>query len=62
MGCDEDTTNFDALLKHNSEPLYEGCTKYSKLSFMLKFVSYKLYVENEWQSNNHDSRVVKGCI
>jgi len=37
----EGNTNFDALLKDNNEPLYEGCTKYSKLSFMLKLYHIK---------------------
>jgi len=41
MGRDEDTMNFYALLKDNSEPLYEGCKKYSKLSLMLKLYHIK---------------------
>jgi len=32
----EGTINFDVLLKDSNEPLYKGCRKYSKLSFMLK--------------------------
>jgi len=28
---DEGNTDFDVLLKENNQPLYEGCTKYSKL-------------------------------
>jgi len=34
--CGEGNTNFGVLLKDNSEPLYEGCREYTKLSFMLK--------------------------
>jgi len=41
MGRDEGTMNFDALLKDNNEPLYEGCEKYSKLSLMLKLYHIK---------------------
>jgi len=37
----EGNTNFDELLKDNNEPLYEGCTKYSKLSFILKLYDIK---------------------
>ena len=37
----EGNTNFDALLKDNNEPLFEGSTKYSKLSFMLKLYHIK---------------------
>jgi len=37
MGRDEGTMNFDALLKDNNKPLYEG----SKLSFMLKLYHIK---------------------
>ena len=37
----EGNTNFDALVKHNNKPLYEGCTNYSKLSFMLKLYNIK---------------------
>ena len=38
---DEGNTNLDALLKDNNQPLYESCTKYSKLSFMLKLYHIK---------------------
>jgi len=41
MVRDEGNTNFDALLKDNNQPLYESCTKYSKLSFMLKLYYIK---------------------
>jgi len=41
MVGDEGNTNFDALFKDNNEPLYEGWTKYSKLSFMLKLYHIK---------------------
>jgi len=41
IGRDEGTMNFDALLKDNNESLYEGCRKYSKLSFMLKLYHIK---------------------
>jgi len=37
----EGNTNFDELMRDNNEPLYEGCTKYSKLSFMLKLYHIK---------------------
>jgi len=37
----EGNSNCDALLKENNEQLYEGCTKYSKLSFMLKLYHIK---------------------
>jgi len=41
MEQNEGNTNFDTLLKDNNEPLYEGCAKYSKLSFMLKLYHIK---------------------
>ena len=41
MVSDESNTNFDGLMRDNNEPLYEGCTKYSKLSFMLKLYHIK---------------------
>ena len=41
MMRDEGNTDFDALLKENNQPLYDGCTKYSKLSFMLKLYHIK---------------------
>jgi len=41
MVCDEGNTNFDALLKDNNQPLYESCTNYSKLSFMLNLYHIK---------------------
>jgi len=37
----EGNTNIDVLLKGNNEPLYESCTKYSKLSFILKLYHIK---------------------
>jgi len=41
MMRDEGNIDFDALLKENNQPLYDGCTKYSKLSFMLKLYHIK---------------------
>jgi len=38
---DEGNSDFHALLKDNNQPLYDGCTKYSKLSFMLKLYHIK---------------------
>jgi len=38
---DEGNTDFDVLLKENNQPLYEGCTKYSKLSFILRLYHIK---------------------
>jgi len=47
---DEDTKDYgqqnnmvrdEGLIWDNNEPLYEGCTKYSKLSFMLKLYHIK---------------------
>jgi len=41
MVPDEGNTNFDGLMMDNNKSLYEGCTKYSKLSFMLKLYHIK---------------------
>nr|KYP69775.1 hypothetical protein KK1_008979 [Cajanus cajan] len=41
MVHDEDNVEFDALLIDNNQQLYEGCSKYSKLSFMLKLYHIK---------------------
>jgi len=57
----EGNTNFDALLKDNNEPLYEGCTKYSKLSFMLKLYHIKCMCKMS-DSNDYDSRLAKKRI
>ncbi|KAK7281307.1 hypothetical protein RIF29_09160 [Crotalaria pallida] len=37
----EDNAAFYELLKDNNEQLYEGCTKYSKLSFLIKLYHIK---------------------
>ncbi|KAL2345210.1 hypothetical protein Fmac_006495 [Flemingia macrophylla] len=41
MTRDADNSEFDALLKDNNQQLYEGCTEYSKLSFILKLYHIK---------------------
>lgn len=41
MEHDEDNAEFHALMNDNNQPLCEGCTKYSKLSFLLKLYHIK---------------------
>ncbi|XP_058787440.1 uncharacterized protein LOC131661819 isoform X1 [Vicia villosa] len=39
--CGEDKVEFFELLKDVNQPLYEGCTNYSKLSFLIKLYHIK---------------------
>lgn len=39
--CDGDNADFYELLKDNNQQLYEGCRKYSKLSFLIKLYHIK---------------------
>lgn len=41
MAHDEDNAKFYELLKEINQQLYEGCTKYSKLSFLVKLYHIK---------------------
>jgi len=58
MVHDEGNANFDALLKDNDQPLYEGCTKYLKLSFMLKLNHIKCM----YRMSNKAMRMILGLL
>ena len=44
--------SFDELLKEAQQELYLGCSKFSKLSFIVKLFHIKVY--NKWSNKSFD--------
>ena len=44
--------SFDELLKEAQQELYSGCSKFSKLSFIVKLLHLKVY--NKWSNKSFD--------